>query len=265
MTDSQSAAPAYTSGCGNVIIEAADTAPVVKLSAAAVRMPVRELADLIAFTARDAADAMRTDTANQEAGLGSAADALAELKNLRDGIRSEGLEAVIQRKGGEFGAEDALPADDPRAMSRLALNPGAVSTANLDAAIAMLERFQTTPGGAPTPLEGDADAMVGVATSEDGQVTVEATGTYPIARLLLGLHAREMGPDLLAQQITATAERAVANRDERQRAHIDAAGLPLTMEQVEGLPGQIGDYARKVAGQAAFLQQDYQQQIRRFK
>jgi hypothetical protein len=175
------APPAYTSGCGNVNIEAGDTAPVVKLSAASVRLPACEIADLIAYTARDAAGAMRTDAADEEAGPGSAVDALAELKNLRDGA--------------------------------------------------------------------------------DGQVTVEATGTYPVARLLLGLHAREMGPDLLAEQITETVE----HRDALQRSHIDAAGLPRTMDQIDGLPGQMSDYARKVSGQAAFLQHDYEQHTRRFK
>jgi hypothetical protein len=253
------------SGCGNVIIEAADTAPVVKLRAAAVRLPVRELADLVVYTAREAADARRTAAEDREAGLASAADALAELKNLRDGIRAEGLQAVIDRKKADFGAEDTAAGDDPRTMSRLALNPDAYPTANLDAAIELLERFQSTPSGRPTPLETDADTLVGVATSQDGQVTVESTAAYPIARLLLGLHAREIGPELLAEQITATAKRAVENRDEKQRAHIDAVGLPLTMDQIDDLPGQMGDYARKVSGQAAFLQQDYEQHIRRFK
>ena len=94
-------------------------------------------------------------------------------------------------------------------------------------------------------------------------MTIEATGEYPIARLLLGIHARELGPDALAKEINETAARAAADLRDRQRASIDAMGLPLTMDQVEGLPGEAQAFRRKSLGQANFLLQDHEQQIRR--
>ncbi len=130
-------------------------------------------------------------------------------------------------------------------------------------AIAMLERFQGAQGGQGPGTEPD-DAP-GTATGSEGDVTIEATGEYPIARLLLGIHARELGPDALAKEINETAARAAEDLRDRQRASIDAMGLPLTMDQVDGLPGEAQAYARKSIGQAAFLLQDHDEQIRRLR
>lgn len=130
-------------------------------------------------------------------------------------------------------------------------------------AIAMLERFQVAQGGrAPEPAP---DVAVGTATSPEGDVTVESNGEYPIARLLLGIHARELGPDALAKEINETTARATADLAERQRAGIDAMGLPLTMDQVDGMPAEAQAFARKSIGQAAFLRQDHDEQIRRLR
>ncbi|WP_335992239.1 hypothetical protein [Glycomyces sp. MUSA5-2] len=263
MTDSHPAT-VHTSGCGNVAVEFDGASPVVRLSLDAVRLPVRDLADLVTATARDAADAVRA--AQQDEDLPSSADALAELKNLRDGIRGEGLEAVLERKRAEYGAEDpSRSPDDPRSMTGLGLDMQAFPSAGLDMAIALLERFQPTQSAGPTPLEAEVGGLVATAVSEDEQVTVEATVQYPIARLLLGLHAREMGPELLAEQITATAARAGAELRERQRSGIDALGLPFTQDQIDGFPAQTRAFAKKLTGQAAYLQQDHDQTIKRLR
>ncbi|MFC3492618.1 hypothetical protein [Glycomyces rhizosphaerae] len=260
MTDTDPAPPAYTSGCGNVtIVDGGGPTPTVQLTTEAVRMPVRDLAELITHTARDAADAVR---AAADSSPGSVTDALAQLKDLRDGLREDGLNAVIERNRARFGADDDLPPEDPRVQSRSALS-SEYPTANLDMAIAMLERFQGAQGG-QGPGDGSDEAL-GTATSPEGDVTVEATGEYPIARLLLGIHARELGPDALAKEINKTIALAAEDLSERQRAGIDAMGLPLTMDQVDGMPAEAQAYARKSIGQAAFLRQDHDEQIRRIR
>jgi hypothetical protein len=263
MTDTDPAPPTYTSGCGNVtIVDGGSSAPTVRLASEAVRMPARDLAELITYTARDAAAAARAAQSAADASPGSAADALAQLKDLRDGLRENGLNAVIERNRARFGADDNLPPEDPRAQSRSALS-SEYPTGNLDMAIAMLERFQGPQGGqAP---DAAIDESIGTATSPEGDVTVEATGEYPIARLLLGIHARELGPDALAKEINETTARAAEDLRERQRAGIDAMGLPLTMDQVDGMPAEAQAFARKTIGQAAFLRQDHDEQIRRLR
>jgi hypothetical protein len=263
LTDTDPTPPVYTSGCGNVtVIDGASPTPTVRLAVDAVRLPARDLAELITYTARDAADAARAVETAADPFTGSAADALAQLKDLRDGLREEGLNAVIARNRARYGAEDDLPPEDPRVQSRAALS-SEYPIGNLDAAIAMLERFQGPQGG--TGPQTAQDETVGTATSPEGDVTVEATGQYPIARLLLGIHARELGPDALAREINDTVERAAADLSERQRAGIDALGLPLTMDQVDGMPDEARAFARKTIGQAAFLRQDHDDQIRRLR
>lgn len=263
MTDTDPAPPAYTSGCGNVtIVDGGSPTPTVRLTIEAVRMPARDLAELITYTARDAADAARAAQSAADSSPGSVADALAQLKDLRDGLREDGLNAVIERNRARFGADEDLPPEDPRVQSRSALS-SEYPTGNLDMAIAMLERFRGAQGG-QGPWDG-SDGAIGTATSPEGDVTVEATGEYPIARLLLGVHARELGPDALAKEIDETTARAAQDLSERQRAGIDAMGLPLTMEQVEGMPAEAQAYARKSIGQAAFLHQDHDDQIRRLR
>lgn len=263
MTDTDPAPPAYTSGCGNVtVVDGGSPTPIVRLATEAVRMPARDLAELITYTARDAADAARAAQAPADSAPGSAADALAQLKDLRDSLRENGLKAVIERNRARFGADDDLPPEDPRVQSRSALS-SEYPIGNLDMAIAMLERFQVAQGGrAPEPAP---DVAVGTATSPEGDVTVESNGEYPIARLLLGIHARELGPDALAKEINETTARATADLAERQRAGIDAMGLPLTMDQVDGMPAEAQAFARKSIGQAAFLRQDHDEQIRRLR
>ncbi len=60
MIDTDPTTPAHTSGCGNVtIVDGGGQAPTVRLTVEAVRLPVRDLAELITNTARDAADAAR--------------------------------------------------------------------------------------------------------------------------------------------------------------------------------------------------------------
>lgn len=259
MPDTDPSPRVHASDCGRVTVRTADgPRQEVRLTVEAVRMPGRELAELITQTAREAADAL----AAEDPAPGSAADALAELKDLRDGLREQGLNAVIERKRAQYGADVDLPAEDPRVQSRSALS-GEYPVANLDMAIAVLERFQG-PAGAAAAGNG-LDGITGTATSPEGDVTVETTGAYPIARLLLGIHARDLGPDVLAAEIDATAERARAELQERQRAGIDALGLPLTMEQVDGLPEEAQAFRRKSLGQAAFLLQDHEQQIRRLR
>jgi len=263
VTDTDPLPPTFASGCGNVTIVDGDTpAPTVHLTLEAVRLPVRELAELITSTARDAADAERAAQSVEDVPLGSAADALAQLKDLRDGLREDGLNAVIERNRARFGADDDLPPEDPRVQSRSALS-SEYPTGNLDMAIAMLERFQGAQGGQGP--ESESDDTLGTATSPEGDVTVDATGDYPIARLLLGIHARDLGPDALAKEINETTARAAEDLRERQRASIDAMGLPLTMDQVDGLPDEAQAYARKSIGQAAFLRQDHDEQIRRLR
>jgi hypothetical protein len=260
LTDTDPVPTAHTSECGNVtIVGGGGSAPTVRLTAEAVRLPVRDLAELIACTARDAADAARSAERQGDPG---AADALAQLKNLRDGLREDGLNAVIDRNRARFGADDDLPAEDPRVQSRSALSSEYTSP-NLDLAIAMLERFQGPKGGQGPEVE--PEEAFGTATNPEEDVTVEATGEYPIARLLLGIHARDLGPDALAEEINETTARAAEDLRERRRASIDAMGLPLTMDQVEGLPAETQTYANKSIGQAAFLLQDHEQQIRRLR
>ncbi|MFG3340902.1 YbaB/EbfC family nucleoid-associated protein [Glycomyces sp. NPDC048151] len=272
MSDLDTAVPAYTSACGNVTIEGGP-APTVRLAHTAVRLPVRQLADLVAGTARAAADTAALDT-------GSTAPALAELRRLRDGLHEEGLAATVERRRAAYDADvfdrndtahldsaifdsaasepAAFDRTDPRATARPATD-AAYPTAGLDAAIALLERFEH-----PHPAEPVEDAT-GTATSPDGQVTVEATGRYPIARVVLGPHAREEGPDYLAERITETAARAAADLDKHRSAHIDALGLPFTQDQVEGFPDQMRAYADKITGQAAYLQRHHQDAVRRLR
>lgn len=119
MTDTDPAPPAYTSGCGNVtVVDGGSPTPIVRLATEAVRMPARDLAELITYTARDAADAARAAQAPADSAPGSAADALAQLKDLRDSLRENGLKAVIERNRARFGADDDLPPEDPRVQSR---------------------------------------------------------------------------------------------------------------------------------------------------
>jgi hypothetical protein len=261
-TDTDPPPPVYTSGCGNVsILDGGSPTPTVRLTLDATRLPARDLAELIADTAREAADAARATQSDDDAPLGSAVDALAELKNLRDGIKEGGLNAVIERNRSRFSADD-LPPDDPRVQSRSALSSD-YPIANLDMAIAMLERFQGAHSG-PTPGT-EPEGVVGTATSLEGDVTVEATGQYPIARVLLGIRARTLGPDALAAEINDTTARAAEDLRERQRASIDAMGLPLTMDQIDGLPAEAKQFQRKSLGQAEYLRQDHDEQIRRLR
>lgn len=253
MTDTDPTSPVYTSACGNVtVLGGADAAPQVHLTLEAVRLPARDLAELITWTAREAADAAR---AEGQDGPGSAVDALAKLRSLRDGLRDDGLEAVIERERAGFGTEPDLAPDDPRTMSRLALG-GTYPTAGLDLAISLLERFQ--PDGPAATVN-----LVGRASGPEDAVTVEATGEYPIALVLLGAHARELGPDALAKEITETAAKAGADLRERQAAQIDAMGLPLSMKQVDGLPDEMNAYGRKVLGQSAHLRGQHDDITRR--
>lgn len=255
MTDTGPPPPTHTSADGGVTVVDGNGAPVVRLTVEALRLPARELAELVTWTAREAADAVRAAEAHESR---SAADALAELKNLRDGLRQEGLQAVIDRKRAEYGADDEdLPPDDPRSMARMGL-ADQIPTAGLDAAIRILERFQPRPG---TPAE--LVPVTGRATGPDETVTVESTGEYPIAGVLLGIHARELGPEALGKEITETAAKAVADLKERQRAQVDGLGLPLTMEQVDGLPGEMDAYGDKVRGQYEYLRRQHDEIIRR--
>jgi hypothetical protein len=263
LTDTDPLPPAYTSGCGSVtVVDGGSPTPTVRLTLDAMRLPARELAELITYTAREAADAARAVKPDEDAPLGSAVDALAELKNLRDSIKEGGLNSAIERNRARFGADDDLPPEDPRVQSRSALSAD-YPIANLDMAIAMLERFQGAQGGATPSTE--PEAVVGTATSPDGDVTVEATGEYPIARVLLGIRARTLGPDALAAEINATTARAAEDLSERQRASIDALGLPLTMDQVDGLPDEAQQFKRKSLGQAEYLRQEHDEQIRRLR
>ncbi|GAA2285835.1 hypothetical protein GCM10009853_046060 [Glycomyces scopariae] len=257
MSENDPAPPSYTSACGTVTVVGGAEAPVVHLSADATRLPARDLADLITWTAREAADAARDDQAHESR---SAADALAELKNLRDGLRQDGLEAVIERKRTEYGAEQpAADPGDPRTMSRLALG-GDFPMAGLDMAIAVLERFG--PGGSGA-AQVEGEGVVGRADGPEEAVTVEATARYPIAKVLLGIHARELGPEALAKEVTETAAKAAADLREQQRARIDGLGLPLSMDQVGGLPAEMNAYGRKILGQSEYLRRQHDDTIRR--
>jgi hypothetical protein len=257
LTDTDHAPPSYTSPDGAVTVVDGNGTPAVRLSADAVRLPARELAELVAWTAREAADAARDAEAHESR---SAADALAELKNLRDGLNQDGLEAVIERRRADYDAEQPdLSADDLRSMSRLALGTD-FPMAGLDMAIAVLERFG--PGGSGAAAVED-DAVVGRADGPEEAVTVESTGRYPIAKVLLGIHARELGPDALAKEITETAAKAIEDLRGKQRDRIDGLGLPLTMDQVDGLPAEMNAYGRKILGQSEFLRRQHDETIRR--
>ncbi|MEU5870295.1 hypothetical protein AB0A73_01890 [Glycomyces sp. NPDC047369] len=255
MTDTDPPPPTHTSADGGVTVVDGNGTPVVRLTAEALRLPARELAELVTWTAREAADAVRAAEAHESR---SAADALAELKNLRDGLRQDGLQAVIDRKRAEYGADqDDLPPEDPRSMARMGLADH-IPTEGLDAAIRILERFQPRPGQ-PTELV----PVTGRAAGPDDAVTVESTGEYPIAGVLLGIHARELGPEALGKEITETAARAIADLKERQRTQIDGLDLPLTMDQVDGLPGEMDAYGDKVRGQYEYLRRQHDDIIRR--
>lgn len=264
MTDDGSAIPVHTSGCGNVAILGGETTPTVRLALDAVRLPTRDLAELVTVTAREAADAARAEQTLDREGYGSAAEALEGLKQLREEIRESGPAAAIERKRIELGAlQPDLPPGDPRARAGIVPNASEFPTSMLDMAIGVLERFGNQPGGVSAEL--GAHGAIGTATSPEGHVTVKATGEYPIAQLLLGNNARALGPEALAEEITETAARAADDLKERQRAQIDALGLPLSMDQVDGLPEETKAYGRKTLGQAAYLRQQHDEAIRRLR
>src|SRR5690606_41101348 len=78
-------------------------------------------------------------------------------------------------------------------------------------------------------------------------------------------NTRALVPEALAEEITETAARAADDLKERQRAQIDALGLPLSMDQVDGLPEATKAYGRKTLGQAAYLRQQHDEAIRRLR
>lgn len=264
MTDNSLAATTYTSGCGNVTIVSGEAAPTVRLTLDAVRLPVRDLAELITVTACEAADAARAEQTEDEGGYGSAAEALEGLKRLRADIQQSGPAAAIERKRTELGApQPELPPGDPRAQAAATPNAAEFPTGMLDMAIGVLERFGNRPGGLAADL-GDHGA-VGSATSPEGHVTVRANGEYPIAQLILGNNARKLGPEVLAEEITETAAKAAKDLNERQREQIDGLGLPLSMDQVDSLPEETKAYGHKTLGQAAYLRQQHDETTRRLR
>src|SRR5690606_3008771 len=129
------------------------TTPTVRLTLDAVRLPERDLAELVVLTARGAADAARTEESSGQEGYGSAAEALDGLKRLRDDIRESGPAAAIERQRAELGVpRPDLSPDDPRAQAATTPKTAEFPSGVLDMAIEVLERFGPRQGGVGAEL-----------------------------------------------------------------------------------------------------------------
>ncbi|THV42573.1 hypothetical protein [Glycomyces buryatensis] len=232
MTVNESGERSLTSDCGNVTVTVATGAsPKVELADTATRMYARDLAELVTTTAHAAADAARAEA--PETAAPSIDDAIAQLAKLRGDLRDNGFEATIEQL-----RKDAAPlgeADTPRdsqftgGPTGLAMPPFAVEM--LDSSIALLERFKNQPPGSG---KGDEEAQpTGTAKSESKLVAIESTLAYPIASVWLSKKACEVGPKVLAQELTETAAAAAADLAGREDDYFTGLGLPLS-------PGDLG-------------------------
>ncbi|WP_112137033.1 hypothetical protein [Glycomyces dulcitolivorans] len=234
MTDAPFRERSLTSadGCVTVTV-AAGAAPRFELAPAAERMFTRDLAELITFTAREAAHAAMEDALADGSGpdIGEAIEALTEF---RDGIRERGFAAVIAERAealeDEAAQEEQRPARQERPFQGkgLALDPSSLAT--LDAALDMWKRFQATPPGTGA---GEEPGPVGRAKSESRLVTVESTLEYPVAQVILSKKALEIGARGLSLELTETAAAAVADLDAKQSAYLTGLGLPVGPDEAK--------------------------------
>lgn len=230
MPETQSGERSLTSPCGNVTVTGAPgQAPEIELADGAVRMFARDLADLVTATARAATDALNEAIPPTDAP--STDDAIGELAGLRDGLRRDGLFAMLDRRRTDLGEPEDGPSRQGsylEASPRIALPDDALR--RLDSTLELLARFKEPASG----LDGATDdGVVNAVTSDSRLVTVEASPVYPVFSVRLSKHACEIGPKALGAEITETAAAAVEGLAPRQNEYLTDMGLPMGPGQAD--------------------------------
>jgi hypothetical protein len=239
LVDNDSWERSHTSACGNVTITlGSGPTPTVYLAKGAVQMFMRDLAELVTETARAAADAAHAASEAEPDPEPSIDEAIAELTGLRDGFRDNGPEATIERQRSRMGFEDEPGAGERDALvgkASLAMPESVVNY--LSSSIQLLERFRDAPPG--TGKRGEEELPLGKATSPSKLVTVESSLQYPIASVWLSKRAGEVGPKVLAAELTETAAAAAADLATSQSEFYKDIGVPVSPEQINALPERV--------------------------
>lgn len=234
MTDTEPAEHALTSPCGNVTVRLAEgRPPKVELAKAATALFPRDLAELIAETARDAADAARAQAPEPE--TPSLDDALKTLTEFRDGLRDNGYAATIAEQRAQFEPPPVLAEGErPPKGPKLALPPMAFDA--LDTAIGLWQRYQAEPPG--TGKGPEHELPTGRGKSEGKLATVEAAFAYPIADVTLSRHACELGAGALESQLNEAAAAAKTDLDRQQGAYMTTLGVPIDPDEASTMTDQ---------------------------
>lgn len=262
MSDTNPGERSLTSACGRVTVTVAPGGPPkVELFPGAERMFSHDLADLVAQTARDAAQAAYAE-APVPTETPSLQDALAHLSGLRDDFQQHGLDATLERRRAEAAPDEErhAPQDGFTGTVRLELHPAVMET--LNASITLLERFGTAPPG-----NGGADAVespVGKATSESRLVTIESTMEYPIATVWLSKRAPEIGPKSLGAEITETAAAAAADLAGKQNDYFTDLGIPLGPDDIALIAAENRSRGERAVADIEHVDQQREELDRRF-
>jgi hypothetical protein len=233
LTDNPNGERSLTSPCGNVTVTLTpDSVPKVGLAKSAASLFPRDLADLVAATAREAADAARAEAQPPQAP--SIGDAVQELTAFRDSLRDDGFEAALAQRRSQLDPDaepDAPQGERPRRGPKLALPPEAM--AGLETALELLRRHQAQPPG--TGKGAEAELPTGRGRSEGRLATVEAMFAYPIAAVVLSRHACELGTGALESQINEAAAAAAADLARQRDGYLATLGAPIGGEEAATL------------------------------
>ncbi|WP_205324750.1 hypothetical protein [Glycomyces sp. YM15] len=263
MTDTESGERSHNSSCGNVsVITAPGRFPEIALADGAERLYTRDLAELIATTARAAADADRAAAPAPEAAP-SVEDTIAVLAGLRGDLRDKGLQATIEQRRDEAVPPGERDHRDERLTggpTGLAMPPFADEL--LSDSIALLERFSKRPPG--SGKDDQNPEPTGTAKSESKLVAIESTMAYPIASVWLSKRAFEIGPRALTRELNETAAAAAADLATREDDYFSGLGLPLSPGDLTPLAEENQARSDRASQDLATLQDQQRHMTRLF-